>query len=156
MGDNVLEVGEDSTGNTQDVEEIVRTLRQAAEAVGEGSAGVVGMFHPAPSTVLFDYLAPGITTLDELRENAENLAQHATEVVFNYPKVTVRVLPGDVAYSMAYSHLEATLEDGSTMNVNSRVTNIWQKIDGRWRAIHEHSSVPVDVSTRTADLHQPI
>lgn len=152
----MLEVGEDSTGNPQDVEEIVRTLRQAAKAVGKESAGVLDMFHVAPSTVLFDYLAPGITTLEELRGNADNLAQHATGVVFNYPKVTVRVLSGDVAYSMAYSHLEATIEDGSTLNVNSCVTNIWQRMGGRWRAIHEHSSLPVDVSTGTADLHQPI
>ena len=152
----MLEVAKDSTGTPQDIEEIVRTLRQAAEAIGKESAGVLNMFHVAPSTVLFDYLAPGITTLDELRGNAENLARHATGVVFNYPKVTVQILSDDVAYSMAYSHLEATLEDGSTMNVNSRVTNIWKRIDDKWRAIHEHSSVPVDVSTGTADLHQPI
>lgn len=152
----MLEVGEDSTGNPQDIEEILTRLRQAADAVGKEAADVVEMFHAVPSTVLFDYLAPGITTLDELRGNAENLDQHATDVVFNYPKVTVRVLSGDVAYSMAYSHLEATLEDGSAMSVNSRVTNIWQRIDGKWQAIHEHSSVPVDVATGTADLHQPI
>ena len=152
----MFEVGDASTGNPQDVEEILRTLREAGEAVGKGAAGVVAMFHAAPSTVLFDYLSPGVTTLDELRETAANLADHATAVTFAYPKVTVRVLSEDVAFSMAYSQVQATLEDGSLMSVNSRVTNVWQRIDGAWRAVHEHSSVPVDVSTATADLTHPI
>jgi ketosteroid isomerase-like protein len=152
----MMDVGEGSTGDPRDIEEIVSTLHRAGEAVGREADGVLAMFHPDPSTVLFDYLAPGLTSLDELRQTATDLAERATGIVFSYPKVTVHVLSDDVAYSMAYSHLEATLADGPALTVNSRVTTIWQRIDGRWRAIHEHSSVPVDLATGTADLTQPI
>ena len=152
----MTDIGQGSTGDPQDIAAILTILRRAGEAVGKESDGVVAMFDPAPTTVLFDYLAAGVTTLDELRTNAQNLADHATDVIFEYPKVTVHVLSADVAYSLAYSRVEATLDDGSRMRTNSRVTDIWQKSDGVWRAVHEHGSVPVDVASGKADLLSPI
>ena len=149
------DIGQDSTGDPREVEAIVNTLRRAGEAVGKETEGVVEMFHDEPSTVLFDYLSPGLTTLEELRATAQGLVDRGTAVVFSYPKVTVRLLSDEIAYSMAYSHLEITLDDGSTSSLNTRVTNIWRKADGEWRAVHEHSSVPIDVASGTI-VDQPV
>lgn len=151
----MYDVGNSSTGDPEVVNAITTTLRDAGRAVGQSVEGVVGMFHDDESTVLFDYLSPGLTTLSELRETAGGLA-NATDVVCLYPNVTVRVLSDDFAFSLADSHTEAHLPDGTLFDVNTRVTNIWQRIDGTWRCIHEHSSVPVDVATGQVDLHHPI
>ena len=150
------EVGEGSTGDPQDVEAIVDTLHRAAEAVGKEVDGVVHMFHQVPSTALFDYLAPGITTLEELRATAAGLIGNATILDFSYPKITVRILSDDTAYSMAYSQLTMAGDGGSTTRTTARVTEVWQKVDGHWKAVHEHSSLPVDVSTGIATMDQPI
>jgi len=38
------------------------------------------------------------------------------------------------------------------MELNIRVTEIYQRINGKWQIIHEHASVPVDIKTGKADL----
>lgn len=152
-----IKVGEDSIGNDEDIAAIIQTLQDAGFAVERGDpSGVAAMFHEDNKTVLFDYLAPGLTTVADIRRNVGNLASNAIgEVRCRYPKVTVRILSDDLAYSMAYSEIAAVTGAGRIDNHTS-VTNIWRRIDGRWLAIHEHSSVPVNPVTGKADLKQPI
>ena len=145
-------VGEGSEGDPQDVADIARTLRMAAAAVGREVEGVVGMFQDDAGTVFFDYTSPDLLTLSDLRDTARDLAENARDVVCTYPEVTVRVLSKDFAYSIADSFVAATMQDGSKMEITSRVTDIWQRIDGRWQAIHEHGSVPIDMATGMAIL----
>ncbi|HTY56465.1 MAG TPA: nuclear transport factor 2 family protein [Candidatus Binataceae bacterium] len=45
-----------------------------------------------------------------------------------------------------------TDKDGEQMELNIRVTEIYQRINGKWQIIHEHASVPVDIKTGKADL----
>lgn len=49
-----------------------------------------------------------------------------------------------------------TSRDGERTHVHAAVTDIWQRIDGKWLYIHEHSSVPVDIASGTAELLQPM
>lgn len=152
-----IKVGEGSIGNDGDIAAIIRTLQDAGLAVERGDPnGVAAMFHEDDKTVLFDYLAPGLTTVADIRRNVANMASNAIgEVSCRYPKVTVRILSDDLAYSMAYSEINVVTAAGRIDNHTS-VTNIWRRIDGRWLAIHEHSSVPVNPVTGKADLKQPI
>jgi len=150
-------VGEGSIGDVRDIEAITETLRSAAQAVERGdSDGVAAMFYEDEGTVLFDYLEPGLSTIADIRRNVSMIAKNATgEVICRYPKITVRILSDDLAYSMAYSKIVVATADGRTDN-HTRVTNIWRRINGRWLAIHEHSSVPVNPVTGQADLKQSI
>jgi ketosteroid isomerase-like protein len=44
------------------------------------------------------------------------------------------------------------LKGGASFDFNERTTDIYKKVDGTWRVMHEHNSVPVDIITGKADL----
>jgi ketosteroid isomerase-like protein len=44
------------------------------------------------------------------------------------------------------------MKDGKSFHFRERSTDLWKKVDGKWRVMHEHNSVPVDVITGVADL----
>jgi ketosteroid isomerase-like protein len=43
-------------------------------------------------------------------------------------------------------------KDGKKVEIAVRVTDGFQKIDGKWLIVHEHVSVPIDLNTGMADL----
>lgn len=153
-----MEIGEGSIGNSQDIADIIETLRRAGRGPEQGDLDtVVAMFDQDASVVLFDFMAPGVTTVDEVKKTAGRLVENADGPVTNqYPKVTVRILSDSLAYSMAYGHVAVKSKDGSKIDVHIRVTGIWRKNDGKWLAIHEHSSLPVNIFTREAVMKQPL
>jgi ketosteroid isomerase-like protein len=50
---------------------------------------------------------------------------------------------GDVAWSTATVKEEATLKNGKHEMANMRWTVVWQKQDGKWLIVHEHTSEPI-------------
>lgn len=157
-GNAMIQIGEDSTGDPRDIEAIVTTLRNAGHALERRDPDVViAMFDKNDMTTSFDFLAPGLTTVEEICRNSAEIAEGATgEVICRYPKVTVRILSPDVAFLIAYEEIDVTAKDGNRMNVHVRLTGIWQRIDGKWACVHKHSSLPVDVATGKAELKQLI
>ena len=96
------------------------------------------------------------TSVEEVRRNAAGIAANGVgDLVCRYPKVTVRVLSRAAAYSLAYSYIDVTTSAGR-MQVHTSVTNIWCRVDGEWACVHEHSSLPVDITSGKAKLTQSI
>jgi ketosteroid isomerase-like protein len=54
---------------------------------------------------------------------------------------------GDVGFATCLTHNSGTLKDGSPMDFWVRVTVGFKKIDGRWKVVHEHISVPFNMET---------
>jgi ketosteroid isomerase-like protein len=55
-----------------------------------------------------------------------------------------------VAYSV--QHGTGTDKAGKPVDMTFRVTDVWQKIGGKWKIIHTHVSFPVDMATGKADM----
>lgn len=127
------EIGEGSSGDARDVEAIVATLRAAGHALERRDPdGVVAMFDPQETTTLFDFLAPGVTTVDDIRRNAAAIAKDAIgEIVCRYPKVTVRILSPDIAVSLAYTKIDISTGDGNRLHLHPSVTDVWRRINGK-------------------------
>ena len=57
---------------------------------------------------------------------------------------------------MAYSHsaqrVSGTDTKGKTVDFIARVTDVYRKMGGDWRIVHEHVSVPVNMDTGKADM----
>lgn len=123
-------IGQGSTGDPAAVEEITATLQAAGAGVGTDVEAVVSMFLDDPSTLLVDYLAPGVSTVEELRATAASF-DDAADVVCENRAVTVHVLAADLALSIAANHAEATMPDGSKLDNDTRVTDVWRRVDGR-------------------------
>ena len=72
--------------------------------------------------------------------------------------ITVELTDLDVAAdrNLAYSHsiqrVAGTDKQGKKLDLTLRVTDVYKKAHGRWQIIHEHVSVPIDLTTDKPDL----
>lgn len=60
---------------------------------------------------------------------------------------------GDMAFTHGIAHIRGTLKQGGAFSFAMRFTDVLRKVHGRWFVVHEHLSVPVDLSTGKAVLH---
>ncbi len=54
---------------------------------------------------------------------------------------------GNLAFSHSIQHVTGTSVHGEAVNRTVRVTDCYCKVDGNWLIVHEHISVPVDITT---------
>lgn len=59
---------------------------------------------------------------------------------------------GKYGYIHVIEHIAGTTDEGKATVINMRVTELYQKMNGKWLIVHEHASVPVDLKTRQADI----
>lgn len=59
---------------------------------------------------------------------------------------------GNIAYSHAIQEWKSKDASGNITTLTLRVTDGYEKRDGKWLIAHEHLSVPVDLATGKADL----
>jgi uncharacterized protein (TIGR02246 family) len=62
-------------------------------------------------------------------------------VVFKFDGIEVTA-GADVAFATAVGHCNSTDSKGHPESVDFRLTMGLRKVDGRWRVMHEHHSVP--------------
>jgi ketosteroid isomerase-like protein len=58
----------------------------------------------------------------------------------------------NLAYSHSIQRVAGTDKQGKKLDLTVRVTDVYQKIGGRWFIVHEHVSVPVDLGADKPDL----
>lgn len=58
----------------------------------------------------------------------------------------------ELAFSHSIQHLVCNDKKGGKLDLTMRATDCYRKADGKWLIVHEHLSVPVDLSTGKADL----
>lgn len=131
----------------------IRELLQgfAAAFRAKNIDGVMSLF--APGIVSFD-LAPPLRCV-----GAEALRRHweATFAPFEGPlayeihELAIEVGDG-LAFSHSLNHMRGTLAEGHTTERWLRWTACFRQIDSRWRVIHEHVSVPIEVRSGKALL----
>ena len=132
---------------------IVAVLTAAAAAVEAGRVdGLLAMFRDDPDTFLYDYMPPRTYDLDGLRRSFTAMTGDLDGAI-TCEVVECRVYPlgQNAAWSAALMHVVAPLRSGR-IEITYRATDIWMKTDGRWKAVHEHASVPVDPVSGQADL----
>ncbi|KQQ03420.1 hypothetical protein ASF42_07810 [Rathayibacter sp. Leaf294] len=54
---------------------------------------------------------------------------------------------GSVGSTAFLYHVTGTLHSGDEVSMWVRATLVWKRIDGRWRIVHDHESIPWDPST---------
>ena len=59
---------------------------------------------------------------------------------------------GDLGFAFGLHHVTGETTDGRTVEMFTRGTWCWRKIDGKWRVIHQHMSAPFDPRTGKAAL----
>jgi uncharacterized protein (TIGR02246 family) len=115
--------------------------------------GIMMMYAPGQTLVVFDVVPPRqYVGAAAYRKDWQTFLDS-----FNGP-ITVELSDLEVgadrnlAYSHSIQHVTGTDKQGKKLDLTARVTDVYQKIRGRWFVVHEHVSVPVDLNTDKPDL----
>jgi ketosteroid isomerase-like protein len=79
------------------------------------------------------------------------LGSYKGPVSFTLSDLAIRS-DGDMGYSHSIQHLVGTNLDGSKADLTVRVSDVYRRIDGEWKIVFEHVSVPVDLATGKPDF----
>lgn len=132
--------------------EIRGLLERWKEAFREkNSDAVMAVYARGNQVVAFDVVPPLVLT-------GSGTYQKSYEEFFGMFDGPIRVelkdlrivASGEVAFLHCLDHFEGTLRSGDAFSMWLRVTSGLQKIDGEWRIVHDHVSVPTNFETGMA------
>jgi ketosteroid isomerase-like protein len=107
-------------------------------------------FNDPPDVQYFDLMTTRI--------EGEAFVKHFWEVAPNFANahidfVDLKIHAGEeYAFASMLQHYKGKDAAGNAFEFRFRVSDGLQKIDGRWKIVHEHISFPVDLETQTADM----
>ncbi len=134
-----------------EIRSLIATWSRAIEA--KTPSAIVAAY--TAETVLFDAIPPAKTV------GAEAIANLWTQCFPYFPdrfrsehKDLVVEVDGDVAFVHGMHHFVPEPSDHPCGSTWMRVTACYKRIDGHWRVVHEHVSVPFDPMTGKADFIQ--
>lgn len=109
--------------------------------------------HPAQDVVTFDVLPPlnsrgNGPVLEHLDQWLDSYAGPIDYAVRDL-QVTAS---GDLGFCSFLYHVGGTLKAGGQVDMWVRATLCFRRLDGRWRIVHDHESVPFDPATGLALL----
>jgi uncharacterized protein (TIGR02246 family) len=107
--------------------------------------------HCAPDIVTFDMVPPikheGADAIRLLW--AKTLAEFEPPLDYEFRELDITV-GGDVAFARSLNRFGGMKADGKRIVNWLRSTLGFRKVDGRWKIVHEHISVPFDMGTGKA------
>ncbi|MCU1239854.1 MAG: hypothetical protein JWO71_580 [Candidatus Acidoferrum typicum] len=134
--------------------EIRRVLDRWAKAFhARDLNGIMSIYEPGDALVSYDIVPPLQYSGYEAykKDYQEFLDQFQGPVEIEYRDL--KIVAGDtVAFSRGLERMTGTLKNGQKFDTWVRFTECYRKTNGRWLAIHDHISVPVDLDTGKAVL----
>lgn len=135
----------------RDIQQLLDRWRTAFEA--RDLNGVMSVYSPGAALVAYDVVPPlEFKGTDAYRKDySELFAEFDGPIHVDFPAVQVEAGP-DTAFAYGLEHLTGKLKDGTPVDVWLRYTGGLKHLNGQWRIVHEHVSVPVDMSTGKARM----
>jgi len=138
--------------DTKDETAIKRILNEGCAAWIAGKAEQSVDLYLENVTV-YDISPPRQKNHDQVVQFNKQLAEMTVgSPICVYEEIHPVMLTENFAYSTAIVHAAGKTKDGKTFDFHERSTDVWKKVHGKWRVMHEHNSVPVNVITGMADL----
>ena len=127
--------------DTADEAELRGLIAQWSKAVRDRDTARIRANHD-PDILMFDVPPPFLSRgLDAYMATWEGFyAWQAEPVQFNFNDVAITA-GGDVAFATAIGQC-CDLSSGEKVDLEFRLTMGFRKVDGRWRIVHEHHSIP--------------
>ena len=125
-----------------DADDVKAALQRYSTALSAGDVGALTRLYAAAST---NFGAPGglLETFDSLEELRNSFqARHDAGVKFNVQArhIDVRIYGSSTAVTTSYAVGTVTQPNGTTLQVNNRLTTVWVKQGGQWKEVHRHLS----------------
>ena len=131
--------------------EILELIERYTQAVRRKDLATIKTFY-AENSVAFDMLPP-LRYQDNAKYFdlwAECFGHTSGNLGYEVKDVVIKA-DGSIAFAYYLIHLTANGKDdscsGETQQIDTwyRTTSCYQKINGKWKIVHEHTSVPIDV-----------
>ncbi len=124
-----------------DVDDVKAAMQRYYAALTAGDAGALIQLHVAGNTS-FSPDGGLLERFDSLEEQRKN-QQAGVDAGFKLniqPRHVEVSLYGNTAVSTRYGVGSLTLPDGTTEQLNNRITTVWVKQGGGWKVVHQHLS----------------
>jgi ketosteroid isomerase-like protein len=104
--------------------------------------------HHARDVVAYDLLEPlQYRGVDALRQRAQQWFD-GYDGAMAYEIIDLEVVAAfDVAFCHGLHHVSGTTRDGHAIDMFWRATQGLRRLDGDWRIVHEHGSLPFDMKS---------
>lgn len=137
--------------STKQIDQLFANWKKAAEA--KDLDGVMAMYAPGNALTAYDVVAPlQFKGIDAYRKDyADFFGQFDGPIHIDLGESHVET-GSDVAFAYGLERLTGKMKDGTPVDIWLRYTEGLKLIDGKWRVVHEHISVPVDLNTGKARL----
>jgi ketosteroid isomerase-like protein len=136
---------------TQAINQLFANWQKAFEA--KDVDGVMAMYATGDALTAYDIVPPlQYKGADAYRKDyADFFAQFDGPLRLEFGDGHVEV-GGDLALAYGLEHISGKLKSGKPADIWLRYTAGLKKINGQWRDIHDHISVPVDIDSGKAML----
>lgn len=133
---------------TQDEADVRAMMQQKTDSwLKRDADGVMDLYWNSPELMTFDILPPmmsfgweeGMRTTVNFRDGCIG----PVEMRCLNPHVIVAD-DGKHAYSYGVWELKTESTKYGKMDFQMRQSSFWKKMDGRWKVVHEHNSMPLD------------
>ena len=140
-----------AAAETQAINQLFAKWQKAFEA--KDVDGVMAIYASGDALTAYDIVPPlQYKGADAYRKDyADFFAQFDGPLHVEIRDMHVEV-GGDVALAYGLEHILGKLKSGKPADIWLRYTAGLKKIDGQWRDIHDHVSVPVDIDSGKAAL----
>jgi ketosteroid isomerase-like protein len=138
--------------NGKDEAEIRALLNNWAKAFHDRDMNaIMAMYARGGALVAYDVVAPlQYAGFDAYKKDYANfLAQYEGPIDVEYRDMHVAA-DGNIGYAFGLERMRGTLKGGQKSDMWVRFTSIFRKIDGHWKDVHDHISVPADFETGKA------
>lgn len=131
-------------------DEIRALIRERVDAIARRDAGALAA-REAPDVRTFNVLPPLETRGDEavVAQLDAWLDAYSRGPDYDVTGLTTEVSDGLACAAFLY-HVGGTLRSGDDVDMWVRATLVYRRIDGEWRIVHDHESVPFDAATGRA------
>lgn len=139
-----------AAGNAKD-EKAIKDVEN--KLISATSTDEVMKYYDQNDIDLYDFVPPlqykGATAV---HGDLDNFFNNAKDVKGNFVELVV-VTDGKLGMARSIQHFTWTGQDGKAQEATLRVTDVLHKVDGKWKVIHSHVSVPVDPKTGQAQMN---
>jgi len=142
---------ENASRSTAEIKELFKQWKTAFEA--KDVDGVMRTYAPGATLVSYDIVPPlQFKGADAYRKDySEFFAQFAGPLHIDLPDMQIEA-GRDVGFAFGLERLSGKLANGTPISMWMRYTEGLKRVDGKWRVVHEHISVPIDMATGKARL----
>ncbi len=103
--------------------------------------------------VLYDFVPPlQYKGAHAVREHFDSVFNNLTDLKGEFVELEV-VTDGKLGVARSIQHFTWKDKDGKPGEGTWRVTDVFHKVGGKWKAIHAHTSVPVDPATGQGQMN---